>query len=372
LNEKIVTRRAMQTNTKFLIKRAFLGIIFISGFCIALFFILRFFGFGIPFIELIHEERIDRTKWGDFFSIGIYFGDSPLDLYSAENITNPVLTAEDINDIEADFVADPFLIRSRNRWYLFFEAMNRKTGHGDLGLAYSDDTKKWKYEKIILDEPFHLSYPDVFSDGKDYYMIPEAAETKTVRLYKALDFPFKWKFEKILIEGLDFLDPTIFKYENKWWLFIETNAKGAGTLRLYFSDKIHGPWKEHPKSPVICDNPNIARPGGRVIFFDDRIFRVAQDDWPTYGNKLRIFEIDRLTTSDYKEHEICDRLIVDQKEMNSKAKMPHWRSEGMHQLDVHKISKNKWIACVDGVTRTRLYKQWVIKFPIPFTKTHIK
>ena len=350
-------------------KKVTLGIIIVLGACISLVFASRLLGINIPFVEFYHEEQHEK---GNFFSIGIFVGNDPFHLHETGQIVNPVLTPDDITNVDSEFVADPFMIYANKHWYLFFEVMNKKSGQGDLGFATSDDAIKWKYQKIILDEPFHLSYPDVFFDGKDFYMIPETGVTKSVRLYKATDFPSQWKFEKTLMKGLNFLDPTIFKYKNKWWLFIETNPKGAGTLRLYYSDDIHGPWKEHPKSPIVKDDANISRPGGRVIFFNNKIFRVAQDDWPTYGNQLRIFEIDRLTTSEYNEHELHDIPVFGPKNSNKQVKIPHWRSEGMHQLDAHKISNGNWIACVDGVTRTKIFKQWVLKFSIPFTRTEIK
>jgi len=37
----------------------------------------------------------------------------------------PVLTAADIPDVSADFVADPFLLQRDGRWFLFFEIMER-------------------------------------------------------------------------------------------------------------------------------------------------------------------------------------------------------------------------------------------------------
>ena len=318
----------------------------------------------------IHFGKI--YDYGNIFSIGIYIGDSPFHLHESKKIVNPVITASDVTDRDASFVADPFLIHANERWYLFFEVMDKKSKQGDLGVAISDDTIKWKYQKIILDEPFHLSYPDVFSDGKDFYMIPETGATKSVRLYKAIDFPFKWKFEKTLLKGLRFVDPTIFKYHDKWWLFVETNPHTAGTLRLYYSDKIRGPWKEHPKSPIINGDANISRSGGRIELINDKLFRVAQDDWPTYGNAIRIFQVDRLTTSEYSEHELyngsdygCNGLIIESKNMNTKDELPKWRSEGMHQLDSHQISQNNWIACIDGKSKAKIGSHWVLDIRIP-------
>ena len=341
------------------------------GTCISLIFVFRLFSINIPFVELNYEEKPEKMK-EVHLSIGIYVGKDPFHLYETGGIVNPVLTAADVTDVDADFVADPFMIHTNNKWYMFFEVMNKKSGQGDLGLATSVDGITWKYQKIILDELFHLSYPDVFFGEKGFYMIVEAHETKSIRLYKATNFPFEWKFETTLLNGLNFTDPTIFRYENKWWLFTETNPHIAGTLRLYYSDGIYGPWKEHPKSPIVDGDKNISRPGGRVIFYNDKIFRVAQDDWPTYGNQLRVFQIDQLTTSEYIEHELCDKPVLGLENLNVRAKIPHWRSEGVHHLDTHKTAEGNWIACVDGITRTRMYKQWAIKFSIPFTKTEIK
>ena len=69
--------------------------------------------------------------------------------------------------------------------------MNALSGHGDIGLAVSDDGINWSYKQIVLDEPFHMSYPYVFKWQEDFYMIPESQEANSVRLYRALDFPTK-------------------------------------------------------------------------------------------------------------------------------------------------------------------------------------
>src|SRR5262245_60427292 len=97
-----------------------------------------------------------EKKW----SIGLYAGTSPLALAPADD--EPVFTADRVTDIAARFVADPFLVRADGRWHVFFEAFNAATGQGDIGWATSDDARRWSYQRIVLDEPFHLSYPYVF------------------------------------------------------------------------------------------------------------------------------------------------------------------------------------------------------------------
>ncbi len=294
-------------------------------------------------ISRMYAERLKDTtfvekqsKW----SIGIYIGESPFNLVSPENINNPVLTAKDVTDAPADFVADPFMVKEESTWYMFFEVMNTYTNQGDIGLAISNDGLNWVYKQIVLDEPFHLSYPYVFKWKNKYYMIPESYQANSIRLYKAVDFPIHWSFVSLLLYG-NYVDPSIFHYDGRWWIFAETNPKGDDILSLFYADGLMGPWTEHPESPIIMGDANIARPGGRVLIFDGRIVRYTQDDDPTYGNQVRAFEITELTITSYEEKEVIENPIL-------KASKTGWNGEGMHNIDPHQIEENKWIACVDG------------------------
>jgi len=272
-------------------------------------------------------------------SIGIYAGENPFELSPSGYADNPVLTAKDVTDIRSDFVADPFMIKKGSTWYMFFEAFNLETEQGDIGLATSADGLHWNYEQIVLDEPFHLSYPYVFKWGDGYYLIPESGEANSVRLYKAEDFPTKWTFEANLLEGNKYVDSSIFYFNNTWWLFTSSGAND--TLHLYYADDLFGPWEEHPQSPVVENNANIARPGGRVLVFNNRIIRYTQDDVPLYGNKVRAFEITSLTKTNYSEKPVNGKIVL-------QASGEGWNAHGMHHIDPHQIEKNKWIACVDG------------------------
>lgn len=274
-----------------------------------------------------------QNEW----SIGIYIGESPFNFVSPKNIRNPVLTAKDVTDVPADGVADPFMLKENSTWYMFFEVMNSHTKQGDIGLAISNDGLSWIYKQIVLDEPFHISYPYIFKWKNKYYMIPESYQTNSIRLYKAIDFPTKWSFVKTLLYK-NCADSSVFFFENKWWMFIGVQND---TLCFYYTDNFMDSWVEHPKSPIIMGNAHIARPGGRVLIFDDRIVRYTQDDDPTYGNQVRAFEITEITTTSYKEKEVSENPII-------KAGGVGWNAEGMHHIDPHRIDENEWIACVDG------------------------
>ncbi len=284
---------------------------------------------GIPFVQ-------QKEQW----TIGIYTGDSPFSFDPAKNRNNPVLRAEDVTDIPAKFVADPFLIQDNGTWHLFFEVYNLATQQGDVAVATSVDTKKWTYQQVVLDEPFHLSYPYVFQWQNDYYLIPESFEANAIRLYKATNFPTEWTFVQTLVADRKFVDPSSAYYQDKWWLFAAVTTND--TLRLYYADALLGPWQEHPQSPIVENNVHIARSSGRVLVYDNRLFRYTMDVNPPVGtHQVWAFEITELTPTRYAETLVRDEPIL-------KAGGTGWTEQGMHQIDPHPIGDNQWIASVDG------------------------
>jgi hypothetical protein len=286
-------------------------------------------------------KRFVRRK--DRWSIGIYVGDSPYHFWQAKNVRNPVLTAKDVTDRKAEFVADPFMVKEQGIWYMFFEVLNRTTQKGEIGFAESLDGFRWKYQRIVLSEPFHLSYPYVFKWENEFYMIPESYEKKVIRLYKASHFPDQWEFSAELLKGSDFQDSSIFYYEKIWLLFTCPTLQND-VLKLFYAENLKGPWFEHPANPVVAENSHIARPGGRVLVLGDKVIRYTQDDHPVYGGCLNAFEITKLTMADYEEKEYQANPML-------KASRNGWNKDGMHHIDPHHLRDDVWIACVDGNTK---------------------
>lgn len=274
------------------------------------------------------------------WSIGIYSGPSPVNLAPHPGIDNPVLTADDVRDVSAGFVADPFMIRVDDTWFMFLEVLNRDTAKGEIALAKSQDGFAWSYEMVVLSEPFHISYPYVFNWNDLYFMIPETRQAGAIRLYRAATFPDTWLYagDLMCVEGTD---PSVFCLDGKWWMFVCAPPAGHKTLRLYLADDLTGPWFEHPASPVIRDDARSARPAGRVTLFNGRAVRYAQECHPYYGTRVRAFEITEITTQTYAEREIEIPGLA--------ASGSGWNQHGMHHIDAHPAPDNNgWIACVDG------------------------
>jgi hypothetical protein len=275
---------------------------------------------------------------GSRWSIGIYRGSTPLALAPDPRARNPVLTASDVDDVDAAFVADPFMLRHGGCWFMFFEVLNRPLLRGHIGAASSDDGLTWRYDGVVLREEFHLSYPFVFAHEGEHYMLPETFESSSVRLYRATRFPDEWTLDHVLLEEI-VVDSSLLHHGGRLWLFGCTAPKNQDVLRLWSADSLHGPWVEHPRSPIIANDPASARPAGRPVIVDGHIYRFAQDCGREYGAAVRTFEITRLTIVDYEERAVAASPLA--------ASVDAWNARRMHHIDAHR-SENSWIACVDG------------------------
>ena len=273
------------------------------------------------------------------WQIGIVRGRSPLDWTNSG--ANPILAAAGVADVEAEFVADPFMIFNRRSWYLFFEVLRRDTQRGEIGVAVSSDLLVWNYHKIVLREPFHLSYPYVFEWEGSNYMVPETLGAEEIRLYKSQGFPSDWRLVCPIIPGC-YADPTIFRYRNRFWMFACDTPFEHRSLRLYSAPRLEGPWEEHPDSPVVQNDASTARPAGRVIAFEGRLLRFAQDCSKEYGKQVRVFEITHLSRESYRERLALPFPVL------APGSLGNWRTCRMHHIDAHLVSAGHWIASVDG------------------------
>jgi hypothetical protein len=275
------------------------------------------------------------------WEIGIVNGSSPLEWKADGEWRNPAVTWRQVTDVEADFVADPFMICRKGVWHLFFEAFRKDRRQGEIGLAVSTDLLGWQYQQIILRESFHLSYPYVFEWDGSTYMVPETLGADEIRLYKSYDFPRDWRLLCSLIPGRH-ADPSIFRYEDRWWMFTCDTPYAHRSLRLYGAARLEGPWEEHPRSPIVENDARFSRPAGRIVAYDGRLIRFAQDCSKQYGDQVWAFEITSLDQASYSERLASAIPII------GPGIQGHWRTSRMHHIDAHVNSAGGWIAGVDG------------------------
>jgi hypothetical protein len=296
----------------------------------------------------LFSQKIKNYEW----SIKVFKSDVPLaDKPPLNKWSQPTLQAADVTDVPAEFVADPFMIADASQIYMFFEVLNKKSGRGEVGLATSTDGEKWSYQRIVLAENYHLSYPHVFKVEDDIFMIPESAEANGVFLYQSSNFPYEWEKVWKLISGA-YTDSSIFRYADKWWMFVSSLT---GNLHLFFSDTIRGKWTEHPNSPVISGDHHITRPAGRVMVHEGRLYRFTQEGVPYYGKSVRSIHITKLSETEYQEEQPTVILTGSGEEGD-------WRKDGMHHIDQMKMADNEWLIAVDGhAFHSESYLKWRLK-----------
>jgi hypothetical protein len=287
-----------------------------------------------------------RSRPRPCWSISLLEGDSLASLAPARGCAHPAVHAADVHDVAAGFVADPFLLRRDGRFHLFFEIHDRVRDRGVIGLATSADARAWRYERVVLDEPHHLSYPFVFEHGGAVYLMPESHQTDEVALYAAEEFPSRWRRAATLIRGARYVDPTLVTHDGVHYLFVGEAFKGV--LRLFVANAIAGPWREHPRSPIVTADTRHARPAGRFVNDGAGWVRLAQSTEPVYGAFVSAFRITALDPHTYAEAPMAPYPLL-------RPGGRGWNAHAMHHLDAMRTADGGWLAVADGL---ELRRRW--------------
>lgn len=203
------------------------------------------------------------------------------------------------------FWADPFPVRRGDRYFIFLEEFLYATSRAHISVMEVDERGEWTRPRIVLERPYHLSYPCVFEHDGQLWMVPESAANRTVELYRCVQFPDRWEHVMNLMEGVTAVDATLYCKDGRWWMFVNmSQGEGVSTwdeLFLFSSDRLQSAdWAPHPLNPVVSDC-RTARPAGHLFEADGRIYRPSQDSSHYYGYGFNLMEVESLTPSDYRE-----------------------------------------------------------------------
>ncbi len=278
-----------------------------------------------------------RRKWID----ALYFMQWFLLYDIREGISTSFWRFKHITPPKDRFWADPFIVARDNKYYVFIEEFLYATQKGHISLIVMNKDGSFEPPVRVLEAPYHLSYPFVFEFESNLYLIPESSANRTVELYKCTAFPLKWEFQRNLMNNCEVVDPTLFQWQGKWWMFVnQIQTEGASSwdeLFLHYSDSpFSDNWTPHQRNPIVSD-ARSARPAGRLFVRNGRLYRPSQNGSGRYGYGFNICEITKLTETEYEEK------IVSRVE-------PKWDK---NVVSTHTINYEDGLTIIDGQLRRR-------------------
>lgn len=204
--------------------------------------------------------------------------------------------------------ADPFVIQRDGKYYVFFEEMLRSRGKGHISVMTIEPDGSHSEPVRVLEQDYHMSYPFLFEHEGELFMIPETGDNGTVDAYRCTSFPHSWEHHTTLMRDIFALDTTLHKHGDRWWMFATVAENEYTTcldeLHLFHADNpLSTNWTPHNDNPVSTDVRN-ARPGGGVLKYNDRFYRIAQNGGRRYGYGFSINLIEQLDETAYKETEV--------------------------------------------------------------------
>ncbi len=240
-----------------------------------------------------------------------------------------------IND-STTFLADPFFIQEKDTIYLFFECQMKKFG-ADIAVMKSTNGIDFKYDRVVLDEEFHLSYPQVFKYKESFYMLPETKNANNILLYKAYNFPYDWRVCDTLIKDVRLTDPSIYLSDSLNFL-VASDANF--NLYMYKSNSLLGEWKLDENCPVVRMGSE-ARAAGRIFVNENKkLILPMQNCTKGYGYGVSLYELNFDKNKNYTIR-LKDKFFL-----KANANTIEFAG-GMHQIDIQKIN-DKYFLVYDG------------------------
>ncbi len=191
------------------------------------------------------------------------------------------------------FWADPFLVQDETAVHVFLEELAFADRKGRILLISVDRNGRAANPVVVLEQPWHLSYPQVITWQNRLVMIPESSANRSVDLYECVGFPREWKFASTLISGMRLADATVIHWNDRWWMFAAHGHEGASMydeLHVFWADNLPGPWHPHALNPVKID-AGSSRPAGAMFIEHGQLVRPTQDCRNRYGGGVSFQQV---------------------------------------------------------------------------------
>lgn len=208
-----------------------------------------------------------------------------------------------------EFWADPFILNHNNKNYIFFENYNYNSKKGKISCGLIENNNLINIQDVLIKD-YHLSFPYIFKEDGEIYLMPESKANNRLELYKCKNFPDEWELHSTAFEGEQVADAFFYDDKNNQkWLFlnkkIDKNSIIDNELFVYAVDSVDlNKLIPHKKNPVII-NSALARNAGGIFQYNNKIYRPSQGNIDgIYGKCLNINKIEKLNIDEYKETKI--------------------------------------------------------------------
>ena len=176
--------------------------------------------------------------------------------------------------------ADPFLFSHSGKDYLFVEMFDRWKEKGVIGVCRIRNGKCKNFH-VCLETPFHLSYPCIYEDNNEIYMIPECYQSGEVWIYRCAAFPYRWEKDRLLLKGFAVDTTPCFFGKERFWLTTQFDSPCQRINdNLWQIDDLDG------AARCLVSNDYSSRGAGHIISENDCFIRPSQNCSKSYGEHL--------------------------------------------------------------------------------------
>lgn len=245
----------------------------------------------------------------------------------------------------ASTIADPFLFSHGGALYLFYEVQT-DFEHGAIHAQAMDTAGNWTDLGCVLREPFHMSFPNVFTVGEEIYMLPETTAAGKVLLYKATGFPTQWAPVQVLTD-VPLLDPILLPTDSH---FVLLGTTMEYELLAFASDTLASRFRQY--GPAITCDRSLSRNGGPPLRIGSQWYRVSQNCEYRYGTDIGLSLITEMTQASYSET-VSRRTLLSRQE--------DWMDDGYHGLTLADFEGAAYFA-LDGRRKDLLVNNYILSW----------
>ena len=236
--------------------------------------------------------------------------------------------------------SEPFALEKNGRYYVFFKELVRGAPRAHIAMLELEPDGRWSAPVRVLERDYHLSHPFVLEHDGQLYLVPESAQNRTVEAYRCVDFPRRWRLERVLLDGVRLVDATFHPSAGRLWMFAN-GAAGEGEvfndeLYLFHAASLLEEWQPHPRNPVRSD-VRCTRPAGALYWRNGALYRPAQICVPRYGAGIALNRVLRLTPQTYAERAV-ERIVP---------------AAGGALLGLHTVNRAAGLTVADALARRR-------------------